>query len=112
MISYGEAKARAMRWNPNWNETTYIAKATITWFDEEWEYEFEVENDGMDDKEFTEWVEANAEAFAKEDAKNNSTTFEGIDNIHYEEEYIDDDAEFDADYEYYAELEWEASTGR
>ena len=30
MISYGEAKARAMRWNPNWNETTYIAKATIT----------------------------------------------------------------------------------
>ena len=71
MISYGEAKARAMRWNPNWNETTYIAKATITWFDEEWEYELEVENeDEMDDKEFTEWVEANAEAFAKEDAEN------------------------------------------
>ena len=82
MISYAEAKARAKRMNPDWNETTYIAKATITWFDEEWEYELEVENeDEMDDKEFTEWVEKNAEDLAKEDAENNNTTFEGIDEL-------------------------------
>ena len=113
MISYAAAKARAKRMNPDWNETTYIAKATITWFDEEWEYELEIENeDEMDDKEFTEWVEANAEAFAKEDAENNNTTFEGIDNIHYKEDYIDDDAKFDADYDAYLEFEWECATGR
>lgn len=112
MISYAEAKARAKRMNLDWNETTYIAKATITWFDEEWEYELEVENDGMDDKEFTEWIEENAEALAKEDAEKNGTTFEELVGIDYEEDYIDDDAEFDADYDAYLEFEWECATGR
>ena len=44
MISYAEPKARAKRMNPDWNETTYIAKATITWYDEEWDYEHEDDN--------------------------------------------------------------------
>ena len=88
MVSYGIAKARAKAWRTDWNERTEITKAIITWVDKDYEYELEVENeDGMDDKEFTEWVEENAEDLAKEDAENNETTFEGINNIDFEEEY-------------------------
>ena len=112
MISYGEAKARAKAGRDDWNQRTYIKGATITWADEEWENELEIENDGMDDKEFTEWIEENAEALAKEDAEKNGTTFEELVGIDYEEDYIDDDAEFDADYDAYLEFEWECATGR
>lgn len=113
MVSYGIAKARAKAWRTDWNERTQITKAIITWVDKDYEYELEVENeDGMDDKEFTEWVEENAEDLAKEDAENNETTFEGIDNIDFEEEYIDDDALFEEEYAAACEFEWECMTGR
>ncbi|MCI7805276.1 MAG: hypothetical protein MR503_09430 [Oscillospiraceae bacterium] len=113
MVSYGIAKARAKAWRTDWNERTQITKAIITWVDKDYEYELEVENeDGMDDKEFTEWVEENAEDLAKEDAENNETTFEGINNIDFEEEYIDDDALFEEEYAAACEFEWECETGR
>lgn len=112
MISYGEAKARAMAFTKDWNEREYIAKAIITWVDSEYEYELEVENDGMSDKEFTAWIEEDAEALAREDAEANGTTFEEIDRISYDTDYIDDDALFDEGYDAYLEAEWEARTGR
>ena len=113
MVSYGIAKARAKAWRTDWNERTQITKAIITWVDKDYEYELEVENeDGMDDKEFIEWVEENAEDLAKEDAENNETTFEGINNIDFEEEYIDDDALFEEEYAAACEFEWECETGR
>ena len=61
-----------------------IAKAIITWFDEDYEYDLEIENeDSMDDEEFTAWVEKNAEDLAKADAEENETIFEGIDRIDF-----------------------------
>ena len=113
MVSYGIAKARAKANRADWNERTEITKAIITWADSEYEYELEIPNeDGMEDAEFAAWVEENAEDFAKEDAEENSTAFEELVGIDYEEEYIDDDARFDADYDAYLEFEWECKTGR
>lgn len=113
MVSYGIAKARAKAWRTDWNERTEITKAIITWVDSEYEYELEIENnDHMDDEEFKAWIEKNAEDFAKEDAEENGTTFEEIDSIEYEEDYIDDDALFEDDYTAWAEFEWECETGR
>ena len=113
MVSYGIAKARAKANRTDWNARTEITKAIITWVDSEYEYELEIENeDGMEDAEFTAWVEENAEDLAKEDAEENGTTFEEIDSIEYEEDYIDDDEVFERDYEAYAEFEWECRTGR
>ena len=106
MVSYGIAKARAMANRTDWNERTEITMAVITWFDADYEYDLEIENeDRMDDKEFTEWVEKNAEDLAKADAEENETIFEGIDRI-------DDDALFDEEYENACEFEWECMTGR
>ena len=59
MISYGEALARAKAGKPNWNEE-YITKAIITWADADYYHELEVENEGYDDDEFMDWVEAHA----------------------------------------------------
>lgn len=113
MVSYGIAKARAKAKRTYWNARTEITKAIITWADSEYEYELEIENeDGMDDAEFTDWVEENAEDLAKEDAEENGTTFEEIDSIEYEEDYIDDDARFEAEYDAYLEFEWECETDR
>ena len=113
MVSYGIAKARAMANRADWNERTEITKAIITWFDENYEYDLEIENeDRMDDKEFTDWIEKNAESLAKEDAETNETIFEGIDRIDFKEDYIDDDALFDKEYENACEFEWECMTGR
>ncbi len=113
MVSYGIAKARAMANRTDWNERTEITKAVITWFDADYEYDLEIENeDRMDDKEFTEWVEKNAEDLAKADAEENETIFEGIDRIDFKEDYIDDDALFDEEYENACEFEWECMTGR
>ena len=113
MVSYGIAKARAMANRTDWNERTEITKAVITWFDADYEYELEIENeDHMDDDDFTAWIEENAEAFAKEDAQENGTAFEEIDRIRYKEDYIDDDALFDEEYENACEFEWECMTGR
>ena len=113
MVSYGIAKARAMANRIDWNERTEITKAIITWVDAEYEYELEIENeDHMDDDDFTAWIEENAEAFAKEDAQENGTAFEEIDRIRYKEDYIDDDALFDEEYENACEFEWECMTGR
>ena len=113
MVSYGIAKARAKAWRTDWNERTEITKAIITWADSEYEYELEIANDDhMDDEEFKAWVEKNAEDFAKEDAEENGTSFEELVGIDYEEEYIDDDARFDAEYDAYLEFEWERMTGR
>ncbi len=112
MISYGMAKARAMAERTDWNEREYISKAVITWVDSDYEYELEVENDGMSDKEFRAWIEADAEDLAKEDAAENGTVFEEIYSIDYETDYIDDDDIFDRGYEEACELEWEAMTGR
>lgn len=113
MVSYGIAKARAMANRTDWNERTEITKAVITWFDADYEYDLEIENeDRMDDEEFTEWVEKNAEDLAKADAEENETIFEGIDRIDFKENYIDDDALFDEEYENACEFEWECMTGR
>ena len=113
MVSYGIAKARAKANRADWNARTEITKAIITWADSEYEYELEIENDDhMDDEEFKAWIEKNAEDFAKEDAKENGTTFEELVGIDYEEDYIDDDERFDADYDAYLEFEWECMTGR
>ena len=113
MVSYGMAKARAMANRADWNERTEITKAVITWVDDEYEYDLEIENeDRMDDEEFTAWVEKNAESLAKADAEENGTTFEGIDRIDFKEDYIDDDALFDEAYENACEFEWESMTGR
>ena len=113
MVSYGIAKARAMANRADWNERTEITMAVITWFDTDYEYDLEIENeDRMDDEEFTEWVEKNAEDLAKADAEENETIFEGIDRIDFKEDYIDDDALFDEEYENACEFEWECMTGR
>ena len=113
MVSYGIAKARAMANRTDWNERTEITKAVITWFDADYEYELEIENeDRMDNEEFTAWVEENAESLAKADAEENGTTFEEIDSIDFKEDYIDDDALFDEEYENACEFEWECQTGR
>ena len=42
----------------------------------------------------------------------NGTAFEEIDRIRYKEDYIDDDALFDEEYENACEFEWECMTGR
>ena len=113
MVSYGIAKARAMANRTDWNERTEITMAVITWFDAEYEYELEIENeDRMDDKEFIDWIEKNAENLAKADAEENETIFEDIDRIDFKEDYIDDDALFDEEYENACEFEWECMTGR
>ena len=113
MVAYGIAKARAMANRTDWNERTEITKAVITWVDDEYEYDLEIENeDRMDDEEFTAWVEKNAEDLAKADAEENETIFEGIDRIDFKENYIDDDALFDEEYENACEFEWECMTGR
>lgn len=97
----------------DWNERTEITMAVITWFDADYEYDLEIENeDRMDDEEFTAWVEKNAEDLAKADAEENETIFEGIDRIDFKENYIDDDALFDEEYENACEFEWECMTGR
>ena len=106
MVSYGIAKARAMANRTDWNERTEITMAVITWFDAEYEYEHEIENENrMDDKEFIDWIEKNAENLAKADAEENETIFEGIDRIDFKEDYIDDDALFDEKYENACEFE-------
>ena len=113
MVAYGIAKARAMANRTDWNERTEITMAVITWFDADYEYDLEIENeDRMDDEEFTAWVEKNAEDLAKADAEENETIFEGIDRIDFKENYIDDDALFDEEYENACEFEWECMTGR
>ncbi len=113
MVAYGIAKARAMANRTDWNERTEITKAVITWFDAGYEYELEIENeDRMDNEEFTAWVEENAESLAKADAEENGTTFEEIDRIDFKEDYIDDNALFDEEYENACEFEWECQTGR
>lgn len=113
MVAYGIAKARAMANRTDWNERTEITKAVIIWFDADYEYELEIENeDRMDNEEFTAWVEENAEDLAKADAEENETIFEGIDRIDFKENYIDDDALFDEEYENACEFEWECMTGR
>ena len=112
MIGYAQALRRATASNSDWNAAERIFKATITWVDSEWEYETEVENEGMADSEFRAWVEEQAEELAREAAEKEGTTFEEIDRISYESETTDDDAAFQAGYEAYAEFEWECRTGR
>ena len=111
MVSYGVAKARAMASKRNWNEEEYTSKAIITWADSEWEYELEIDNEDMDEN-FEAWIEKHAEDLARENAEEENTTFEEIIGIKYEYDYIDDDADFENEYDSYAELEWECRTGR
>ncbi len=112
MIGYAEALRRAKASKSDWNAEERISKAIITWVDSDWEYEAEVENEGMTDSEFKAWVEEQAEELAREAASKEHTTFEAVDSIDYEYETIDDDAAFRDDYETYAEFEWECRTGR
>jgi len=114
MISYGLAKARAMAGRDDWNAREAIRSATILWYDTEEEgYELEVENeDDLNAEDFKAWVEENADSLAQEDAAANGTTFEGIEEIDYETEWIDDDALFEAEYADACESEWEWMTGR
>ena len=114
MISYGLAKARAMAGRDDWNGREAIRSATILWYDTEEEgYELEIENeDDLDAEGFQTWVEENADRLAQEDAAANGTTFDGVEEIDYETERIDDDALFEAEYEAACEFEWECMTGR
>lgn len=113
MVSYGEAKARAMANRHDWNEREYIKKAVITFFDEEYEYDIEVVNDDMmSDEDFTDYVYSDAENIAKDEASDMGVKFEGIGNIYFENGTIDDDALFDEGYTEACEAEWEAQTGR
>ncbi len=112
MIGYAEALRRAKASKSDWNAEERISKAVITWVDSEWEYEAEVENEGMTDSEFKAWIEENAEELAREASEKDGTTFSEVDRIDYEYETIDDDAAFRDDYEAYAEFEWECCTGR
>jgi len=112
MIGYAEALRRARASKADWNEEERISKAILTWADSEWEHETEIENDGMEDSEFTAWVEEYAEELVTEDAAKNGTTCEELLGIDYEYEAIDDDERFEDDYEAYLELEWECRTGR
>jgi len=112
MITYAQALSRAKAAKSDWNEDERISKAVITWVDSEWEYEAEVENDGMEDAEFKAWVKENAEDFAREAAEKENTTFEEVDRIDFDCEPIDDGARFRDNCEAYAELEWECRTGR
>ena len=68
MIGYARALRRATASDSDWNAAERISKATITWVDNELEYETEVENEGMTDSEFRAWVEEQAEALAREAA--------------------------------------------
>ena len=111
MVSYGVAKARAMASKRNWNEEEYTSKAIITWADSEWEYELEIDNEDMDEN-FEAWIEKHAEELARENAEEENTAFEEIIGIKYEYDYIDDDADFENEYDSYAELEWECRMGR
>ena len=112
MISYGLAKARAMAGRDDWNAREAIRSATILWYDTEEEgYELEVENeDDLNAEDFRAWVEENADSLAQEDAAANGTTFDGIEEIEYETEWIDDDALFEAEYADACESEWEWMT--
>ena len=112
MIGYAEALRRAKASKSDWNAEERISKAVITWVDSDWEYEVEVENEGMTDSEFRAWVEEQAEELAREAAEKEGTTFEEVLGIDYEYEPIDDDARFADEYEAYAEFEWECRTGR
>lgn len=112
MVSYAEALRRAKASKSDWNEEERISKAVITWVDSNWEYEAEVENEGMTSREFEAWVKENAEELAREAADKEHTTFEELDRIDFEYETVDDDAAFRDDYEAYAEFEWECRTGR
>ena len=114
MISYGLAKARAKAGRTDWNERQRVRSATILWFDTEDEgYELEIENeDDLDEAEFTDWIEQNADSLAQEDAAANGKTFDGVEEITYDTEWIDDDALFDTEYDNYCESEWEYMTGR
>lgn len=112
MISYAEALGRAKAGKTNWNEEERISKAVITWVDGEWEYEAEIENEGMRDSDFEAWIEEHAEELAKEDAAKENTTFEEVDGIRFEYEFIDDDARFEDAYENYLEFEWELRMGK
>ena len=112
MIGYAEALRRAKASKSDWNAEERISKAVITWVDSEWEYEAEVENEGMTDFEFKAWVKENAEELAREAAEKEGTTFEEVDRIDYGHETIDDDAAFRDGYEAYAEFEWECHTER
>ena len=98
----------------DWNEREAIKSATILWYDTEDEgYELEIENeDDLDAEDFRAWVEENADSLAQEDAAANGTTFEGIEEIEYETEWIDDDALFEAEYADACESECEWMTGR
>ena len=111
MISYNEALARAKAAKPNWNEE-YIAKAIITWADADYFYELEVENEGYDDDEFMDWVEAHAEELAKQAAAEQGTEFEELVSIDYETDCCDDDEAFEDAYDNWCEFEWECRTGR
>jgi len=112
MITYTQALSRAKAAKSDWNEEERISKAIITWADSDWEYETEVENDGMEDAEFEAWVKEDAKELAAEDAAKEDTTCEEILRIDFEYEAIDDDARFAEDYEAACEFEWECRTGR
>ena len=71
-----------------------------------------IHHNRFDAEDFRAWVEENADSLAQEDAAANGTTFEGIEEIEYETEWIDDDALFDEDYAAACESEWEWMTGR
>lgn len=66
----------------------------------------EVENeDEFSDEEFAEWIEKNAEEFARDNADEKGKTFEEVTYISYETEIYDDDEDFDRSYEDWCDLQ-------
>lgn len=113
MISYGEAKRRAMDSTPDWNQRTMITRAVITWCDEEYEHDLVIDNDdSYSDDGFEEYINENAEKFAREEAESLNVKFDCIDSISFREDYIDDDARFDDEYAAACEFEWECENDR
>lgn len=113
MISYNEAKSRAMHDCPDWNERMEITCAKIAWYDSQYEYNLDIPNEShMEDEEFQEYVIKNANDLVAEDANAKNLVPEGIDRIDFVQDYIDDDALFDQAYEAACEEEWESRTGR
>lgn len=112
MLSYKEAKANAMRLQPDWNSRTKIAYAVITWYDADYEYKLKISNSHMSDKAFRAYIIENAEEFARESAASHNLEFEGIAAVDYIEGYINDDDAFDEDYAAACEHEWELNNNR
>jgi hypothetical protein len=113
MLNYNEAKSLAKMNKPEWNEREYIEKANVSYFDEEFIYEYEILNEDMlDDKAFQNYVQKVAVEFSKSDADEKGIKFAGLEAIKYIYGTIDDDELFDREYEEACEHEFDLLNDR